>query len=170
MNSKQKEISVFEPNFSLKKKIGNINISTVLNDQAIMRAQKVVESSSDYLKKEISDEISQINEITKQKNQNILSIDSTKNIIPLAFSIKSHAGICGYPLISTVAKSLYLFCEAVSLKKTELNEQESNIVSWHIDTISIIFDKNITENESSTFGKGLVAELVKIKEKFTAKF
>jgi hypothetical protein len=168
MSALKKEVAVFEPNFSLKKKIGNINISSILNEKVIAKAEMVIESSSDFLKKDIASEIDQINSIISASEG--MSINSLNKIIPLAFSVKSHAGLCGYPLISAMAKSLYLFCEAREQIDAPLTKQEQEIITWHGQTITTIFQKNITQGEGSEFGKGLLSELGNIKEKFTNKY
>lgn len=168
MSALKKEVFVYEPNFSLKKKIGNINLNTILNEKVIAKAEMVVESSSDLLKQNVLSEIEQVNALIGLGEK--LNVEAFKQIVPLAFSIKSHAGLCGYPLISAIAKSLYLFCEAREQVQTPLTKQEKDIALWHGQTITIIFQRNITQDESGEFGKGLISELSNIKEKFTNKY
>jgi hypothetical protein len=124
-----------------------------------------MENSSDKILDEVFNEVSSIRDnIYLMKKKGELSADCKNKLVKSAFSVKSIAGLCSYPLVSALAKSLYLFCETRK-DDAKLTKQEIDIISWHDNAISAILAKQLKE-DNNEFGKGLLIELEKIKSTF----
>lgn len=162
---KNNNVAVYKPDLSLKKKIGNIDLSQALDEAVIKKAEKVVEDSSDKILNEVTNEVTAIKKHIKSiQEKGIFSPDEKSQIVATAFSVKSKAGLCHYTLISELAKSLYLFCETRK-DNVKLTKQEVDIISWHGDAISAILSRQIKVSDDD-FGRELLSELEKIKASF----
>jgi hypothetical protein len=165
MEEKQTPASIYKPDLSLKRKLGNVDISKLIDEDVVKKVEQVMESSADKILTEVSGEIANINRyisIVKDKGQ--FSVICKSELVAAAFSVKSKAGICGYPLISALAKSLYLFCETRK-DNEKLTKQELDIISWHGEAISAILAKQLKEDDND-FARELQSELEKIKATF----
>ncbi len=158
-------VKIFEPDFSLKRKLGGIDITFILNEQVIQRAEKAIDSSSRKIFGQISAEIRKLQKkVDKLKKSRAISQSEMQELIDSAFFVKSKAGFIEYQLITLLAMSLYLFCEK-RLRAKSLSEQEIEIIYWHVESIITIFDHEVKDH-TSDFGKELQEELKKIKIKF----
>lgn len=158
----QKTPAIYEPDKSLKEKVGStVNL---IPEERIKAAEKVVERSAGDILKQIGDEIEKIYAIkSRVKNPESFSNDIYDDIIKSAFSIKSSASICGYPILTSIAKSLYLFCE--SKKDKVIDEKAMDIILWHITSMKIVLDRRAKGNAGKFYGE-LSDLLEEIKTKF----
>ncbi len=166
--SDPKEVIIYEPDTSLKARVGKAGIMRLSNILVIQEAERVVLSFGHKILKELAIEVSKIEKILALlKRDNNLSTDSIRSLVSSAFFIKSNAGFCDYPLISAMGRSLYLFCETCR-KKGKVDSKEVTIIGWHIESIKVIMDKQI-KAMGGTFGKELLIQLEKFKDKFVDK-
>jgi len=162
------DVKVFEPDKSLQAKVGG-SISKVLSGKAVEAAEKVVENSAGEILKLVSLEIEKIRAVPASVNEAVekkvpVPKAEVDKLIASAFFIKSNAGLCGYQLVSEMAKSLYLFVETRN-SAIAINEQEFEIIAWHIEAIAELI-KQKQQSVETDFGKELLKQLAVIKSQF----
>ncbi len=161
----KKPAMIYNPDFSLKRKIGNVDISKIIDETVIKKGESIIEDSADRILQEILQEVTIIdNHINMLQEQKQFTGNSKAEIISVAFSIKSKAGLCGYPLVSALAKSLHLFCETQA-DGTKLLKQQLDIILWHREAIRAVLSNKL-KDKNSEFAKALLVELEKIKTNF----
>lgn len=168
MIKKEEEILIYEPDMTLKERIGKAGLKRLTNSLILEQAEKVVDGFGNKILKALSNEVITIERIlTTLKKEGTISPDSMKKLVSSAFFIKSNAGFCDYQLISAIGKSLYLYCET-SRKKGQMDAKEIAIINWHIESIKTILEKQIKAG-GGAFGRELLIQLDKFKMKFVDK-
>lgn len=156
------DAKVLPPDYSLKRKIGNIDLDLIFTPKAIAEAQKVIDKSIPKLDDETGKEVKKLHELS-----NILFSDPSKwesvlkSIASSAFAIKTKAGLGGHELVATISKSLQLFCEQQN--RAEISSKDKEIIIWHIDSITRLFDLEIS-GHGGKLGEEILAELEKIRK------
>lgn len=154
------DIEEFQPDFSLKEKIGkDFNINEVLNNKSIAAAQTVINDSRKDFLLWVREDLKMLEDCyasaaldPEQALQHVVGVQKA------AFSIKAQAGTFGFDLGSAVAKSLYDFCEnnyVVGDAKHIL------LIRKHIDTLKTIFLRNVS-GDGGTVGKQVHAGLQRL--------
>ena len=92
-----------------------------------------------------------------ERRQNIVS-----EIIASAFAIKAKAGIGGYDLVGTIAKSLQVYCE--QLDSGDLSAKSMDIIGWHIESIKRLLALKL-KGTGGPVGEEILAEMDKIKQR-----
>lgn len=154
----------FEPDFSLKNKIGkDLPIGEVLTTENIKEAQQVINASQEDFVKWVENDLKMLESYFKQAYADAENaLEAVVNIQKYAFSIKSQSGTFGYDLGSAIAKSLYDFCEnnyVVGDNKHIL------VIRKHIDALNTIFHQKITGDGGAT-GQAVYQALGKMITKF----
>ena len=156
------EVKIFPADYALKRKIGNVNLDQILTPKIVEAAQEVIVNSSGQLLDEVFSETKMLDlagralKAAPDKWQKIIP-----EIIPLAFAIKTKAGLGGYGLASTIAKSLQVFCE--QLEGGNLSAKNVDIIIWHIESIKRLLALKVAGTGGQT-GEDILAEMEKIKQ------
>ncbi len=154
------EVKIFPPDKSLLAKIGTANLDEVFLEGSTKAAQEVIKNSASDFTKETLDEIDRLGDLFQALAKDQHDIPATlKSVIDTAFSIKANAGLAGYELISALAKSLYLYCEAQQGKT--FSQKTHDIIEWHITSIHQMVKLNV-KGKGGTMGETIMAELEKL--------
>jgi hypothetical protein len=106
------DVKIIAADTSLLRKFGKENLDKVMSTSAMVKAKKIIEQASDNFYSSCLEETTElsllINCLKTEKKDHIPIL---KNIISTAFAIKTKSGQAGYNLVSTLAKSLHIFCE-----------------------------------------------------------
>jgi len=152
------------PDYTLKQKIGfEIPAELIVNPLTFAK-------SDDEIKKVRSEFLQAIMQDVELMNANyqllIQSPDNAKKLVKAiqdsANSIKSRAGIFGYIRATEVAAQLYNFCRTYYDKD---NKYHLIILEKHIQTISVIFSKNVLD-DGGEVGAALITDLAKLIHKY----
>ena len=152
------------PDYTLKKKIGfNVPSELIVNPMTIAKSEDEIAS----LREEFLHSIMQ--EVEAMKSNYALLLQSpdharklVKAIQDSADSIKSRAGIFGYIRATEVAAQLYNFCRSYYDRE---NKHHLVIIEKHIQTITVIFAKNVL-GDGGPVGTALMHDLAKLIHKY----
>lgn len=156
------EVRVLPPDHALKKIIGeDVDIKQVFSVENVEKAQAVINEHKDSFMEWVLKDLEQLkNAYTQLKNSKEPEPDIRK-LAKMAFIIKSQAGTFGFGLGTQVAKSLDDFCNS----HLHPNADQMRVIEKHIETLSIIFSKNIS-GTGGDVGKELSNSLFKLVDKF----
>lgn len=145
-----------EPDFSLKKKMGDLKLEDVFNKERVDQAETVitrhVEEFHDLVRQDLEN-LRQTFAVLRRKMEdaqeaNLMALSET------AFSIKSRSGLHGYSFASDVAKSLMDLCDHIH----QVNKPITQALDAHIRTLDLIFESNLQTHSTKT-AQELLAEL-----------
>jgi DNA-binding response OmpR family regulator len=148
------------PDYRLKKKLGfEIPAELIVSPLSVAK-------SEDEIKKVREDFIASIMVDVEAMNRSyqllLTSPDNAKKLVKAiqdsADSIKSRAGVFGYIRATEVAAQLYSFCRTYYDKD---NKYHLIILEKHIQTISVIFAKNVLD-DGGEVGTALITDLAKL--------
>lgn len=143
---KSENATIVEPDFALKKKVGNTDIAKVLDKKVVERAQEVVEKQKDNLANDMIEEVDKLERFYEEalslKDKSIY----LKKMTDIALNIKSDAAMAGRPLATDFAKSLYQLCMALN----DISAEDSAILRAHIHAIRNVFTGNISDGGGET--------------------
>jgi hypothetical protein len=154
------EILIYEPNRTLKEKLGpNVTFAQAVTPQAIEEAEKVIVQAADKIFGDNMEELTKLDKLM----QSIAFAPPTAQILremsAAAFAIKSKAGLCGYDFAAVLAKSLHLFCEGLAGKKFAATEKE--IVACHVKGLTTVFASRI-KGDGGEIGQTIIRELERL--------
>lgn len=159
------DVKVIEPDFALKKKIGHVDIKQVFSEENIAKAQDVIATHTASFLEWVKNDLNMLEEHYRSAVLNIPACaPCVQALAKVAFGIKSQAGTFGYTLATLVAKSLDDFCNH-DFKPTA---EHLTVIRKHIDTLQVIFSKNIT-GDGSALGAELLGTLQKLVAKYQTK-
>jgi len=160
------EVRVLPPDYALKKIIGNdVDLKEIFSPENIEKAQSVINEHKESFIEWVMKDIEQLEESYAKAAANPAdSKDEIRKLARAAFIIKSQAGTFGFQLATQVAKSLDDFCN----KHFHPGADHMMVVRKHIDTLVVIFQKNIT-GDGGAVGKELSGNLFKLVDKFKDK-
>jgi hypothetical protein len=156
---KAEEVEILPPDTTLLTKVGLHNITSLFTDKAEATAQAMLEASKGDFRQEMLAEF----QLLEKEFWSIAdaSADCKASLVcmtELAFSIKAKSGLADYKLVSALAKSLYLYCEACSVPFTG---KSRDVIDWHIQSIGKILKLDI-KGDGGAIGEALNAELEKL--------
>lgn len=162
-SSIESEVKILDPDFSLKKKIGEkVNIAEIFTPERIAEAQQVIDDTkAEFLKwaeKDLIDLEDAYRHFSNDQDAVFFELDRIRKI---AFSIKCQAGTFSFELASEVAKSLYNY----AMKHEKYSADQMQVLQKHVEALQAIFSKNI-QGEGGPIGVELKGSLQKLVEKF----
>lgn len=155
------------PDYTLKKKIGlSVPSELIVNPLTIAKSEEEIQKVRGEFLQTIMRDVDSMNDCY---NLLVKSPDNAKKLVrsiqDSADSIKSRAGIFGYLRATEVAQQLYNFCRSYYDKD---NKYHLIILEKHIQTISVIFSKNVI-NDGGQIGAELVKDLAKLIHKYMSR-
>jgi HPt (histidine-containing phosphotransfer) domain-containing protein len=157
------EVKIHEPDKSLLHKIGAHNLDRIFSPEVIQSAEKIIQDSADIF---VDDSLKQMQQLEgafevlrKAPEAKILPLQT---IIDRSFSVKSQAGLSGYPLVAAVARSLQLFAE--QLLVTALTVRDMAVIQWHCATITQLLSARM-KDEGGAVGEAIKAEMEKVTQR-----
>lgn len=157
------EAVIVAPDYSLKKKIGeNIDLKEVFSAENVEKAQAVIEEhTNNFLDWVKGDLVTLETHYTAANADAENSKDAIEKLAKTAFVMKSQAGMFGYTLATTVAKSLDDFCRG----QYKPIKDHLLIVRKHIDVLQTIFKHDI-KGDGNIIGADLMSSLQKLIAKY----
>jgi hypothetical protein len=160
------EVRILEPDFSLKKMIGeDVDLKQLFSTDNINKAQGVIETHKDNFLEWVKNDLTTLEGHYNAALADVAACEGEiKKLAKIAFVMKSQAGTFGYGLATAIAKSLDDFCNR-DFKPTA---DHLTVIRKHIDTLQAIFSKNIT-GDGGNVGTELMGTLQKLVAKYQAK-
>jgi len=129
-------------------------------EQAMAELDKFAEDYPDWVQGQVS-ELYELLAKTREKEDNRRATEF-KRINEIAHDMRGQGGTFGYPLVTTVADSLYAFTGSRSLAQ----DSHVEIVKSHIDTMNAVIKERV-EGDGGILGRELLTALEKAIEKFS---
>jgi hypothetical protein len=157
------EVHIVPADYTLKKMIGeDADIKEYFSGENIVNAQNAINQYKDKFLEWVMKDIAALEEMYGVALATLTNnAPAIEKLARTAFIIKSQAGTFGFDLASRVAKSLDDYCA----RHTICGGDHMLVIRKHIDTLLVIFHKNITA-DGGTIGKELLANLSKLVEKY----
>lgn len=162
--SKKEIIDVKSQNLGLNNKLKNVKFEEAFDAKKLEKAEQQIGKSEDMFLQATRDDMLQLKKIFERLSAKSVRAEVEK-MQDLAFSIKSRAATAGFPLASTVAKSLFEFCEK---KVEELNEEKYSVAKVHMNALDQILSDSFDSNDEQKTQK-LIAGLSQITAKLPLK-
>lgn len=153
-------VKIYAPDRTLHAKIGNVDLDRIITPQVIRSAQEAIAQSADQFLNECT---LALQDLDRSSEEFFKSPGDAERLLPpivnAAFSIKTKAGLGGYDLISTLAKSLQQHCELLEGKKPA--PKNLDLIRWHIGSIKLLLAGRVKGNGGGA-GTAIMAELQRI--------
>ncbi len=135
---------------SMKKKLGmGKSLKSLLKDDVIEQAESAMASSIPEIMNEIKSALKVLQRTVAELKAGEVCAQQMVTIIEKAFEIKAKSGFGNYPMASSFARFLYLYCE--SLVNHPVTAADINLISTNSIILTVIFERNFTgegDNES----------------------
>ena len=135
---------------SMKKKLGmGKSLKSLLKDDVIEKAESAMAGSIPEIMNEIKGALKALQRSVAELKAGQVCSQQLVMIIEKAFEIKAKSGFCNYPMASSFARFLYLYCEA--LVNESITAADINLISTNLIILTVIFERNFTgegDNES----------------------
>ena len=135
---------------SMKKKLGmGKSLKGLLRDDVIEKAESAMAGSIPEIMNEIKGALKTLQRTIAELKAGEVCSQQLVLIIEKAFEIKAKAGFCNYPMASSFARFLYLYCEA--LVNEAITAADINLISTNVVILTVIFERNFMgegDNES----------------------
>ncbi|MBY0429039.1 MAG: hypothetical protein K2Q32_07445 [Alphaproteobacteria bacterium] len=135
---------------SLKKKLGmGRSLKGLLKDDVIEKAETAMAATTPEIMNEIKGSLKALQRVVSELKAGEVCSQQLVIIIEKAFEIKAKAGFCNYPMASSFARFLYLYCEA--LVNEPITAPDINLISTNLIILTVIFERNFMgegDNES----------------------
>lgn len=161
----EEEIRILQPDYSLKKKIGeDVDLKKIFSAENITKAQAVIETHKESFLEWVKNDMNTLEDCYKQAKASLAeSAPHMQKLAKTAFVIKSQAGTFGYALATQIAKSLDDFCN----RDFKPQPEHLTVVRKHIDVLQSIFLHNIV-GDGGALGDELGGNLRKLVAKYRA--
>jgi hypothetical protein len=157
------DVRILPPDFSLQKKLGGVSFDQIVTPQVLAAAQQAIVDTADQF---IGESVAEVTGLEKAMTDFVASKGANRaaldHMVSSSFSIKVKSGLAGYDLISTLAKSLNLRCEALAAPGAEGGVAVGMpIIKWHVDSINQLLNLKI-KGMGGPVGEAILAELAKL--------
>lgn len=159
--SSTEDVKFLPPDRSLHKKLGNIDLDLLLPQKVVVEAQKVIDNSTDTFLTECLAEAVQLESLVLHMQGTVQISTVLSEVIRLSFSVKTKAGIGGYDLVATIARSLQLFSEKIQADNLPLSDVNRHILEWHVESLKRLFDLKV-KGMGGPIGEAILKELKKM--------
>lgn len=129
-------------------------------ERAMAELEKFSEDYPDWVKDQLRELYDHVRK-ADQADENRRAAEF-KRINEVAHDMRGQGGTFGYPLVTTVADSLYKFTAARALT----GDDQVQIVKAHIDTMNAVINERI-EGDGGALGRELLLALEKAIDKFS---
>lgn len=161
-NSETNDVRVFQPDMSLKQKLGtNVSFDQVVTAEVVTSAEEVIVTSSGDILAGLLEDLGRLQLAVAPLKANSVGSTTLADVIAAAFAIKSNAGLCGYPFASSLAKSLHVYCEIETARAQPLSEKSLKIIRTQVAGLNTIFANKIT-GDGGQIGAAILGELNKL--------
>ena len=155
------EIIVQNPDRSLKQMLGaDITAEAIFDDEIVKEAQDMILNMKDEFVSWVTVDINRLEHAYDALKKNPNDIKQLNEISQVSLTIKSQAGTFEYDFATAVGKLLHDFTEEL----TEVNDAVLTVIRKHIDTLYVIFSKEI-HGQGPEFGKEVLDGLRLLIEK-----
>ncbi len=158
--TKKDGTKIVEPDTRLKDKVGG-DVSKIITEENVESAHKVIEETGKDFPEEMKKELIKLNDSFFEFRDETLTEGQTKNDSKIfeafknqVLAVKSSSGIYGYDLASTIARSLFDYCDRYAC----INKLGKQTIEVHINALKVVFNSNI-EGDGGVIGKQLMEEL-----------
>lgn len=139
-----------KPDTSMKKKLGmGKSLKSIIKDDVIEKAESMMADTVPEIMNEIKGSLKTLQRMVGELKAGEVCSQQMMLIIEKAFDIKAKSGFCNYPMASSFARFLYLYCEA--LVNEPVTAADINLISTNLIILTVIFERNFTgegDNES----------------------
>lgn len=161
--TEENSAKILPPDYALKKKIGeNVDMTEVFSEKVVGSAQGAIDKHKDSFRDWAIKDIAALEEYYGRAVANMESCE--RDIVAIegiSERMKSQAGTFDFGLATQVAKSLAKFC----MRHPKPDKERMVVVRKHIDTLSVIINKNIV-GDGGAVGGELMDNLAKLTEKY----
>ena len=155
------KVTVSQTHLELHEMVGGIKAGEIITAGVIEEAQQELMKSENEFVTWVKDDIQTLDQAYATLEPTPGNISAKKKLIHAAYTIKAQSGIFGYNLGTSVADLLISYLD----RHMEITENNLIVVRKHIDAISVIFNQQV-KNADSSEGKELVDSLSKLVAKF----
>lgn len=134
---------------TLNKKLGNVKFEQIFDGTSLSKAEQAFDRKKGDFIESVKEEINQLKD-TFTAIDSEPSEEDFKIITDLALQIKSKGATAGLPLITSVARSLYEYCDR--LGKTA-SPAQFKIVKIHYNALNQILVKNFDSDNEEKVNK-----------------
>lgn len=162
-NNRDDDAKIMPPSKRLQDKIGrNTKLDNIITEERLEVAQQTAVKSLELFIASTDKDLEALEHAVKHElKSGHAGPKAVQKVIDPAFSIKSRAGVYGYELASSIARSLHHYMEDM----TSLKEHDVTIVEAHIKALRGVFAHNITGH-----GEQIGEELIKSLENLIHKY
>lgn len=162
-NAEQDDVIVYLPDQTLKEKLGHgIRLERIFTAQVIEQGEKVLAALEPELIEQNLAELARLEQASAGLAPGAVADTALAVVIEAAFAIKSRAGMYGYTLASTLAKSLHMFCEL--MQDETLSAKKIEVVHCLVNGIKTVFERQISGSGGET-GKAIVSQAQRLVER-----
>jgi len=155
----KQETKIHAPDRSLHAKIGNANLDQVLSPQVVEGAQSTIRASSEQFWSESMTRLAVLDKFYDALGKAADAESQMTGLASEAFALKVSAGLGGYTLVSSLAKSLHKQCELLGGKKPAAKNLE--LIKWHIESIRQLLSAKVA-GDGGAVGASIAAELERL--------
>lgn len=156
------DVIILKPDLSLKKKLGEgVSFDQVVTEQKIAHAQELIHNAAEATLAQVTQDLAAL-------RKHFHDLQATQDhdtympaVIKSAFAIKAMAGMCGYDFASSLAQTLFEYCESGAVAGQPPSRKTLLIMQALIDGLTRVFNDRITGDGGPT-GAVILAELHKL--------
>jgi HPt (histidine-containing phosphotransfer) domain-containing protein len=153
--AKKTEATILPPDKSLRQKLGNRKLESLIDKERIASAQQAVFNNLDQFLSQMQTDLKALELLIEEIEQGYSGdLNIISNMEAIFFSIKSSAGTFDYMLASRIAKLAHDFI----IQHRHLNNDELQVVRAHCMALQGVFKHNV-RGEGNPVGKELLANL-----------
>jgi len=157
------EVTIIEADTSLLRKFGKENLDRILSPEAVRRAENIIANASHDFYQDCVMETPKLKPFVAQLTKGGMASQlALKNIISIAFSVKTKSGQANYDLVAALAKSLHFICEETT--PAQITPSMLKVIEWHYNSINLLLTAKMA-GDGGEIGKDILAEIEKIRPK-----
>lgn len=138
-------VKITRPNYSLRQQADNVRAADVITPEVVAEAQVEVMKHEDAFAEWVNEYIATLDKtygVLKDTPENKAARGKMESI---SYIIKSQSGIFGYEMATQVAELLTSYL----MEHDTLSENNFIVIRKHIDTMVVIFNQKLKENNSA---------------------
>ncbi len=149
-------VKITPPDYTLRQKVGG-SLEGLFTAQIVESAEKIIQETDETFLREALAQTEALEAASAALQKAPDKRDAyLPTIISAAFSIKTKVVPGGYGLVSALAKSLHVLCEA--MQKAPLTDKHIEIIQWHVASIRILL-KGGLKGDGGPTGAAIVDQL-----------
>jgi two-component system chemotaxis response regulator CheY len=156
------KVTITRADRTLLEMINITHAADIFTDEVITEAQTELLKAEEEFVVWVKDDIMRLEAAYSKLFEDTTSSDARKNLLAVAYTIKSQAGIFGYDLGTLVADMLITYIS----EHSSFGEHQLMVVRKHIDTVEVIFTQKVKESGGHV-GHALIDSLNKLVTKFS---